>query len=121
MTNLAINNDSVNGKGLQNEGSQTRITWEPRIATGLDTLKMTFWVDFSSSLLFHQLEAAKKQAQEEDVDSVPVDLGGYEFNCMRTGVQMFQFRLVRGDIRILLSPRVLSPAGLLVTTRFMKK
>ncbi len=92
-------------RAVQREGSQTRTTWEPRLATGLDTLKMTFWVDFSNSLLFHQLEEAKKKAQNLDIESEPINLGDYEFNVMRTGVQMFQFRLVRGDIRVLLSPR----------------
>ncbi|MGV1098704.1 hypothetical protein ACUUL3_04755 [Thiovibrio sp. JS02] len=89
----------------QNQGPPTRMTWGPRIATGLDTLKMSFWVDFSSSRLFESLERAKQTAQEEDKDFEPVDLGGFEFNVSRSGVSMFQYRLIRGDIRFLVSTR----------------
>lgn len=89
----------------KNQGPQTRITWGPRIATGLDTLKLSFWVDFSSSLLFDSLEKAKQTAQQEDKDYEPVDLGGFEFNVSRSGVSMFQYRLIRGDIRFLVSTR----------------
>lgn len=97
--------DSCSASSVSNICSQTRITWEPKLSTGLDTLKMTFWFDFSNSNLFDALISAKNKAQEEDKDSEPVNLGGHEFNVMRTGVQMFQFRLIRGDIRILFSPR----------------
>ncbi len=96
---------SCSASQIPNAGSQTRITWEPRLSTGLDTLKMSFWVDFSSSNLFETLISAKNKAQDEDKDSEPVNLAGHDFNVMRTGAQMFQFRLIRGDVRILLSPR----------------
>lgn len=86
-------------------GSQTRITCEPIVAHSLDTLKLTFWVEWSTSVFLDRLEIAKQIAQNGDNESEPLDVAGYQWNCMRTGTSRYNYRLVRGDIKLLLNRR----------------
>lgn len=86
-------------------GSQTRITCEHTVANSLDTLKLTFWVDWSTSVFLDRLAIAKQIAQSGDNESEPLDVAGYQWNCMRTGTSRYNYRLVRGDIRLLLNRR----------------
>ena len=76
-----------------------------RVVCGLDTLKLSLWVDWEGSALLERLHAVKSAAQDQDVPSLPVDLAGYEFNVMRAGTMHFAYRLVRGDLRILINRR----------------
>lgn len=89
----------------KSQGSQTRITCEPIVANELDTLKLSFWIDWSNSSLLDRLEFLKSKAQEGEEQSIPVDLAGHEWNCMRSGAANFNYRLIRGDIRLLLNRR----------------
>lgn len=86
-------------------GSQAGITCEPRVANNPDTLKLSLWVDWSNSSFLDRLEAFKTQVQDGEADSLPVDLGGLDWNCMRTGTSRYNYRLLRGDIRLLFNRR----------------
>lgn len=88
-------------------GSQTRITCEPIVATAscLDTLKISLWVDWNCSDLLERLQQAKDIAQQGENPSEPVDLAGYTWNVMRSGTSNFNYRLVRGDIKVLINRR----------------
>ncbi len=85
--------------------AQTRITCASTVANCLDTLKITFWVDWLDSKVLEQLEDAKQVAQSSVFDSEPIELSGHTFNCHRTGTKLFKYRLVKGDVRLLFSPR----------------
>ncbi|MEW6427343.1 MAG: hypothetical protein AB1568_04840 [Thermodesulfobacteriota bacterium] len=87
------------------QGSETRISSDPVVANCLDTLKISFWVHWSSPLLLEKLEEAKTTAQAGEKESEPVDLEGFEFNVMRSGTARFSYRLERGDLRLLLNTR----------------
>ena len=84
--------------------AQTRLS-SASIVANLDTLKISLWIDFSDSELLDQLELAKQKAQIDDVDSEPVDIGGFSWNCHRNGAKQYTFRLTRGDVRLLLNRR----------------
>jgi len=62
-------------------------------------------VDWSASNFLDRLEAAKSAAQEKDVPSLPLDLAGFQCNIMRSGTIHFNYRLSRGDVRILVNRR----------------
>ena len=55
--------------------------------------------DYFDVLLIHSIE------KDEDIDSYPVEIGGVSWNCMRIGTKFFSYRLIRGDIRLLISSR----------------
>lgn len=85
--------------------AQTRISCASSVANCLDTLKINFWVEYGDLDFFDRLEEAKLKAQKDDVDSEPIELGGVDWNCMRTGTRLFSYRLVKGDVKLLLSNR----------------
>ena len=90
---------------ISDSGSQARITCEPIVANSLDTLKLTFWVEWSTSAFLDRLETAKEIAQGGENESEPLEVAGYQWNCMRTGTSRYNYRLVRGDIKLLLNRR----------------
>ncbi len=98
---------------LQNEGAnapangpQTGITWGPTLVSNLDMLKLSMWVDWSGSKNFLSLlEEAKLKAQGDDVDSIPLDLAGFTWNCHRHSPRTFSFRLQCGDVTLLFNKR----------------
>lgn len=96
---------TLSGEAALFFGSQAGITCEPRVANGLDTLKLSFWIDWSNSSFLDRLEAFKTQVQDGESDSLPVDIGGLDWNCMRTGTSRYNYRLIRGDIRLLFNRR----------------
>jgi len=65
--------------------TQTRLTSVSILSSGIDTLRLSWWVNWSfsenpaDSPLFRQLEEAKILAQDKDVSSFPVSLAGYKF------------------------------------------
>lgn len=92
-------------EAVSSREAQARITCASTVATCLDTLKVSFWVDWLDSPLLDELEAAKQAAQATEFDSQPITLSGYTFNCSRAGTKLFKYRLVRGDVKLLFSPR----------------
>jgi hypothetical protein len=91
--------------------TQTRLTSVSILSSGIDTLRLSWWVNWSfsenpaDSLLFRQLEEAKILAQDKDVSSFPVSLAGYKWNVQRSGVKDYPFHLVRGDVHLLINRR----------------
>ena len=85
--------------------AQARITWASRVANCLDTLKVSFWVNWFDSKILEQLEEAKQAAQATEFDSEPIDLAGHTFNCHRSGTKLFTYRLVKGDATLLFHSR----------------
>jgi len=86
---------------------QARISCGSAVATTscLDTLRLSMWVDWESSNLLDRLEVVKNLAQQGEYESEPVDLAGHSWNVMRSGTSRFTFRLVRGDIQLLINRR----------------
>lgn len=97
--------ESLCASSATDSGSQTRITCEPIVATVscLDTLKISFWVDWNCSDLLERLQQAKDIAQKGENPSEPVDLAGHTWNVMRSGTSNYNYRLVRGDVKILIN------------------
>lgn len=92
-----------NGSG---NGPQTRITWGPTLVSNLDKLILSMWIDWQGSKNFlFILEEAKRKAQEDDIDSVPLDLAGFTWNCLRSGNKNFSFRIQSGDVTLLFNKR----------------
>jgi hypothetical protein len=85
--------------------AQARISCASSVANCLDTLKINFWIQYGDLDFFDHLEEAKLKAQKDDVSSEPIELGGVDWNCMRTGTRLFTYRLVKGDVQLLLSNR----------------
>ena len=95
------------------EGSQTRIACDPLVASlatkvhrGLDFLKVSLWIDFSSYRLFEILEFVKRQLQDSEFDQAACFAEyGLKWNLHRTGSKMFNFRLSMGDVTLLINKR----------------
>lgn len=104
----------LHGEGNEHN-AQAGITCAFRVANCLDTLKLSLWVDFSNSTLLDRLEAAKMQVQEGEADAVAIDLAGHDWNIHRTGTSRYNYRLTRGDIRLLINRR--KPSGAMPTLR----
>lgn len=104
-------------------GSQARIACDPQVANlptkvhrGLDFLKVSFWIGFSSDHLFELLEDMKKKLQESDFDQVAAFQDkGIEWNLHRTGTKFYNYRLSMGDVTLLLNTR--NPEGVVPTAR----
>lgn len=84
---------------------QARIPCSSTVANCLDTLKVSFSVNWLDSKILEQLEEAKQAAQATEFDSEPIELSGHTFNCYRTGAALFKYRLVKGDVKFLFSSR----------------
>lgn len=91
--------------GGNGDDTHARITCVSKVANNLDFLKINFHVGWADSDFFDLLEVAKKQAQNEEKESQPVDLAGTSWNCMRAGTGYFPYRLRRGDITLLINRR----------------
>lgn len=106
--------DFLYGEGNEHN-AQAGITCASRVANCLDTLKLSLWVDFSNSNLLERLEVAKMQVQEGDADAVALDLAGHDWNIHRSGTSRYNYRLTRGDVRVLINRR--KPSGAMPTLR----
>lgn len=97
--------------------AQTRLSSAYTVVNCIDTLKVSLWVEYEDdSDLFKRLEDAKKKAQQDDLDSSPVEIGGSSWNCHRIGTKLYSYRLIRGDVRLLISTR--SSTAPITNTRF---
>lgn len=90
-------------------GEQARITCSPLVATGVDKLKVSAWVDWNNSKVFDRLAVHKKGLQDTPHNSTPINFSKSEtlnsFVLHRTGTTKFTYRLTTGDITLMLSPR----------------
>ena len=103
---IDIGSGAASGKGFK--GLQTRLSSKPIVVSAIDTLKISLYLDWSSEIFFDQIQAAKETAQEKDQECTPVNFGGFDWNVMRSGAHAYTFRLISGDIRLLLSRRKVS-------------
>lgn len=88
------------------DGSPTRLTSDPIVANCLDTLKINFSIEWSTSQFLNLLERAKSKAQENDFDSEPVEFtNGVDWNVFRSGTRRYSYRIKRGDVTLLFSRR----------------
>lgn len=99
------------------DGPQAGITWGPIVANdslpdyrvyhGIDFMKVSFWLDWDGNRDFFEILDRKKDSMQatESVEFLPVVLRGTEWNLSRTGVRLFNYRLISGDVVLLLSSR----------------
>ena len=86
------------------------------VSRGLDFLKVSFWLEWKNDDFFSMLDVAKKQAQDYDMDSIPVrKSGGYDWNLHRSGTAKYSFRLTSGDVTLMFNKR--KPEGAIPTCR----
>lgn len=86
---------------------QARITCPPQLANGLDTLKISFWIKWEDESFLDELETLKRQVQlSEHLSSLPYHCpGGFDWNVDRTGTKLFTYRLLSGDLTLLVNTR----------------
>lgn len=89
-------------------GGQARITCPPQLANGLDTLKVSFWVEWEDESFLDELETLKRQVQQfPHITSLPYHCpGGFDWNVDRTGTKLFTYRLTSGDLTLLCNTRM---------------
>ena len=78
-----------------------------KIHCGIDFFKASLWLNWpEESDFLKSLERRKKFLQESDgPDFTPLSFGGMDWNLSRTGTSKFPYRLISGDIVLLLSSR----------------
>ena len=92
-------------------GGANRIPCPPQVAfssstcsTGLDFLKVSLWLDWSSSSFLTSLNDRKHAIQETDDSEGPFrEIGGLQFNLCRSGAGKYSYVLKSGDITLLFS------------------
>jgi len=99
---------------LGEKGPQTRITCGPtvvqqdllRVHRGLDMLKVSFWVEWYDETLLDDLDRRKRELQTTDFDSeVFIKEHYWEWNLLRSGTKHFNYRLVSGDVKLMINRR----------------
>ena len=63
---MNVDSKVIKVKGTQSTEGQTRITCPPQLANGLDTLKISFWIEWEDNLFLDELEQLKKTIQSID-------------------------------------------------------
>ena len=93
--------------------SQARITCDRlvvnslvRTSRGIDFYKGSFWIQWIDTEFLSLLDFLKKQLQETDFQQQAVfNDCGLDWNLQRTGTSLYNFRLVAGDVSLLLNRR----------------
>ena len=102
------------GAAVEDHQSQARITCDLQVATdtglsvarGLDFLKVSLWLSWSSAWFLEHLEEKKRIVQDTEDDTILVfSERGYDWNLHRTGTSKYNFRLSSGDITLLVNKR----------------
>lgn len=102
-------------RGARKGGARAGITCAPpvadcfpdyRVHQGIDFLKVSFWVEWTAHD-FLKLCQQKKEALQatESEDNLPFTFGGLNWNISRHGARSFRYRLLHGDITLLVSTR----------------
>lgn len=104
---MTVDNKSIKVKTVPSSRGQARITCPPQLANGLDTLKVSFWVEWNDNSFFEELETLKRQVQFfPHLTSLPYHCpGGFDWNVHRTGTALFTYRLSSGDLALLVNTR----------------
>lgn len=77
-----------------------------RVHRGIDFLKVSFWLDWQSTVFLDLLKQKKEALQATEAEEcVSVTYAGRDWNLFRTGARMFAYRLKCGDVSLLLSSR----------------
>lgn len=86
---------------------QARISCPPTLANNLDTLKISFWISWSDDSFLEEIKSIKDTLQQsESLTEAPYHCpGGFNWNVQRTGVKLYNFRLLAGDLRLFLNHR----------------
>jgi hypothetical protein len=72
--------------------------------TGLDFLKMSFNIEWTTHYFMEELREAKEEWDDPDISEKPFHMGdGLEFNLQRAGAKKYPFKLVMGDVTLLFS------------------
>lgn len=116
MTTLALKprNRNISPNRVSQVGSprgHTRIPCPPQVVfstasctTGLDFLKVSLWLDWSSRDFLSDLHSRKRSVQETDDIESPFRVpGGLSFNLQRTGAGKYNYVLKSGDITLMFS------------------
>lgn len=75
---MNVDNKPAKVKNTLPFGGQARITCPPQLANGLDTLKISFWVEWEDHSFLEELETLKRQVQQlQHITSLP--FGIYTF------------------------------------------
>ncbi|MDR2549465.1 MAG: hypothetical protein LBD10_04600 [Desulfobulbus sp.] len=96
--------------------SQARIACDSQVVTShnqalgcvrnLDFLKVNMWVFWLDPWFLDYLERKKKEAQDLDLDSIPVfEERGFDWNLSRQGASRYSYRLTSGDVTLLFNRR----------------
>lgn len=104
---MNVDNKVAKVKDSNSNKGQARITCPPQLANGLDTLKVSFWVEWNDNSFLEELESLKRQVQLfPHLTSLPYHCpGGFDWNVHRTGTALFNYRLSSGDITFLVNTR----------------
>ncbi len=104
---MNVDNKDTKVKTAVPPKGQARITCPPQLATGLDTLKISFWIDWEDETLLDELQTIKRQIQNtQNHNSLPYHCpGGFDWNLHRTGTSMYNYRLSSGDLSLLINTR----------------
>ena len=92
-------------------GGHTRIPCPPQVVktplpctTGLDFLKVSLWLDWSTRDFLSNLHDRKRAVQgTDDVEGPFKMVGGFSFNLQRTGAGKYNYVLKSGDITLMFS------------------
>lgn len=112
---LTLRDNSVTDFPFGRE-SQARIACDSQVVTAhnqslgcvrnLDFLKVNMWVFWLDTWFLGYLESKKKEAQELDLDCIPVfKERGFDWNLYRQGASRYSYRLTSGDITLLFNRR----------------
>ena len=112
-THYNENQKVVNSIGNTNHAvstdlGQARITCPYQLANGLDTLKVSLWVEWEDNLFLDELEQAKKEIQttKNDTQNPYHCPGDFDWNVKRVGTSKFNYILESGDLTLLLNRRL---------------
>jgi hypothetical protein len=105
--NMNVDNKTVKVNTCHPDKGQARITCPYQLANGLDTLRISFWVEWENQDFLNDLESHKKSIQTtSNTPSIPYHCpGGFDWNVFRSGTSIFPYRLQSGDITFLLNNR----------------
>ncbi|MDH4319197.1 MAG: hypothetical protein OEV64_12455, partial [Desulfobulbaceae bacterium] len=79
-------------------------------------LKVSFWIEWYDETFLDNLETRKREIQETDFESeVFIQEQCWKWNLLRSGTKHFNYRLVSGDVKLLINRR--KPEGTVPTVR----
>ncbi len=104
---MNLDNNGLKVKKSNDSKGQARITCPHTLANNIDTLKVSFWVDWLDHSFLSEINDIKESIQQSTLlDERPYSCpGGFNWNVQRTGIKLFNYRLLSGDLRLFLNNR----------------